>query len=262
MNNVKYIARTYKYELFALVINVATAFISFILVNSPIAIMITVFVLAISTFLLIYFRTRDKDFYYLPLNKPGSEKDWIGIGKFFYMVNANCYEITESHAGYIFPAVLDWSDYKFEFDFKVVNRYLAWIVRANNLSNYLMFQCGLDGINPHIRLNGQWIIKNHQDSDVNFTFKENLSPDTWYHAKIFCEKRNIRLVIYNKKFPLFDRHWKIPERLLINYKTSLDPKDKNLAQLVQNIDFDFGAIGFRNHGDEKGLIKNIYIEKL
>jgi hypothetical protein len=196
------------------------------------------------------------------MDKPGSEKDWIGIGKFFYMINEKCYEITESHAGYIYPSVLDWSDYRFEFDFKIINSCLAWIVRASNLSNYVMLQCGLKGIDPHIRLNGQWIIKRHEEPDVNLSFEKTLSPDTWYKAKIICEKRNLRIVIYNKKNPIFDRHWKIPEQLVINYKVAPDPKDKRAVQFIQNIDFDFGAIGFRDHGDEKGLIKNIYIEKL
>lgn len=262
MKKISIIWKTYNSELIALLVNVVVSLVSFIYASTLLAVIITVVVLALSTFIIIFIKTKDKDFYFLPLDKIGSEKDWIGIGKFFYLSNENCYEITESHAGYIFPSVLDWSDYKFEFDFKIINRCLAWVVRANNLSNYVMFQCDLTGINPHIRLNGEWIIKNQQDKDVNFIFDGTLSPDTWYHVKIFCEKRNIRIVIYGKQKAIFDRHWKIPEQLIITYRKSLDPENKEEIRLLQNIDFDFGAVGFRDHGDEKGLIKNIYLEKL
>ena len=39
--------------------------------------------------------------------------------------------------------------------------------------------------------------------------------------------------------------------------------DKQMVkQFQQNIDFDFGAIGIRNHGDERAFVKNILVEKL
>jgi hypothetical protein len=254
--------KTYTYEIIALTINITVALISLLTATITIAIGVTVFLLSVSTFVIIYLRTKEKEFYFLPMDGPGKERHWIGSGKFGYVVNEKCYEITESNTGYILPSTLNWSDYRFEFNFKIINNCIAWIVRANNLSNYLMFQCSIEGINPHIRLNGEWIIKRHFDKDTSLTFNEKLNQDTWYRAKITCEKRNIRIAICNGKKNIFDRHWKIPSQLLMSYKKSSNPNDRELINILQNIDFDFGAIGFRDSGDERGLLKNIYLEKL
>ena len=262
MNKKTSFLKNYIYEFLALFANIATTFVSFVFTSTNIAILITVLFLTITTFIIIFVKTKEKQFYFLPMNRHGSDSYWSGIGKFNYVINENCYEITDSYVGYIYLPVLSWSDYVFEFNFKIINNCIAWIVRANNLSNYLMFQCDLSGINPHIRINGEWIIKKHFYKDTNLTFDDNLSPDTWYKAKIVCEKRNIRMVIYHKNAIIFDRHWSIPSQLLISYKKSPDPKNRELINFIQNIDFDFGAIGFRDNGNERGLFKNIYLRKL
>lgn len=257
--------KKYKYEFISLVVNITAAFFAFSFKKDDqqnIAFWGSIGTFILSILVIIYLRTREKDFYYLPLNKHGDEKDWSGRGKFFYLRNERSFEITESGVGYIFPKTLIWDDYIFAFDFKIINKCLAWIVRANNLSNYIMLQCNFDGVNPHIRLDGQWIVKSHDDADVNLSFDEKLSPDTWYRAIIICEKRNIRISVYDKNKPIFDRHWVLPDQMIALYPTSLDPKDPKPIRIVQNIDFDLGAVGFRNDSDEKGLIKNIYVEKL
>lgn len=261
----------YKYEIIVFAVDVLLIFISFIFINQiKLIFLISSLILVLSLFIVVYFRTNDKDFYYLPLNKPGQDKDWSGRGTFKFIHNEHCYEITNSGVGYIFPKTVLWDDYKYEFDFKIINKCMTWIVRAVNLSNYVMFQCTFDGINPIIRLSGEWIIKKHTDSDVNMTFGKKLNLDAWYRGIVICEKRSIRIAIYDYKDTkiIFDRHFIIPEGIKVKFlKEKLkDDQEKTEAneyvELYQSIDFDFGAIGIRNWANERGLIKEIYIEKI
>jgi len=45
-----------------------------------------------------------------------------------------------------------WENYEFSFETKIINKVTGWIVRARDLNNYFMFQCGHDVITPHQRL--------------------------------------------------------------------------------------------------------------
>lgn len=267
---VKIFIKKYKYEFIALSVDILLIIASFIYFNNQKAAFILSFIVVLlSTFMIIYLKTKDKDFYFMPFNKPGQDKDWVGRGTLKFVHNESCYEITDSDVGFIFPKTSVWDDYKYEFDFKVVNKCIAWIVRAVNLSNYVMFQCGFNGINPHIRLNGEWIVMHHGDSDVKMTFERDLSRDTWYKATITCEKRSMRIKIYDysSKKIIFDRHWRMPDSLSVKFPkrkiaNESSATDNDYVIMNQNIDFDFGSVGIRNWGDERGFMKNIYIEKL
>lgn len=258
MNKTKAFIRIYKYEFFAFVANVVTAIFSFLLTSPGIAFALTIAVFTISIFVVIYFKTRGRDFYFLPLDKPGDEKDWVGRGRFAYVRNENCFEVTDSHAGYIFPKTSNWDDYKFECEFKIVNMSLGCIVRAVNLSNYVMYQLFYDRIKPHLRINGEWIVMEENK------FEEKLKPDKWYGLVIICEKRSIRIAIKEADTTLFDRHFIIPPQMGVVYREidSKGEETKRETRLMQNIDFDFGSVGVRNHGDERAFVKNIYLEKL
>jgi len=250
--------KQYKYELIAFCINISIALLAFKFKDNVAVFLGVVVISIISLFFIIYNKTKDKDFFWLPLNKPGKIKDWVGRGKFIYIHNERSFEITNSNVGYLLPKTILWDDYRFEFDFKIVNKTVAWIVRASGLSNYVMFQCTFEGINPHIRIDGEWIQYKH--SDINFSFLEALDPDIWYRGVAICEKRSIRNIIYRVKDGevVFDRHWKIPEGEVISKEEGNNQKIK----YFKNIDFDFGAVGFRNYGSERGFIKNVYIEKI
>jgi hypothetical protein len=254
--------KTYKYEIIVFLVNLTTAYIAFIFRDILILFLSFIFIFILSFILVIYFRTSDKDFYYLPLDKPGQEKDWVGRGIWKYVRSEKCFEITKSHVGFIFPKTFLWDDYSFEFDFKIVNRTCAWIVRAVNLSNYIMLQCAFEGINPHIRLDGEWLVKSHSDKDVNLTFREQLEPDKWYRAKVMCEKRSIRISIIDAERTIFDRHWVIPDTLAFVYKFKVEEGRQEEKILQRPIDFDFGAIGFRNSGDERGFIRDVHVQRL
>lgn len=258
MKKTKIFIKLYQYEFIAFLINVTTASLTFLLTNHAMAFVLTIAVFTISVFVVIYTKTKDKDFYFASLDKPGNEKDWVGRGRFAYVRNENCFEITDSHAGYIFPKTANWDDYKFECEFKIVKISLGCIVRAMNLSNYVMYQIFYDKVKPHLRINGEWIVTEEN------TFEKNLKSDLWYKLRIICEKRSVRINVKNGKTSVFDRHFVIPPQIGVVYR-EVDAKGeetKRENRLLQNIDFDFGSIGFRNHGEERAFVKNVYLEKL
>lgn len=138
-----------------------------------------------------------------------------------------------------------------------------------------MFQLGFDRVNPHIRLNGEWRVMNNMVDNIDMQFENKLNPDVWYKGKIVCEKRMITISIYDydKKVIIFNRVWEIPEYLSVKFLKKEEKRtegnnensglnEENYISMVRNIDFDFGAVGLRNWGHEKGFVKNIYVEKV
>lgn len=262
MRKLKTLFRNHRYELIAFLVNVIVTFVAFQFFRNNLAVFVlSVVIFTASLILVIYQKTKDKDFFYLPLDKADQDKEWVGRGSFSYIRSEGCFEITQSHSGWIFPKTLTWDDYFFEFEFKIARSTCGFIVRSRDLSNYIMMQIAPQGINPHIRLDSEWIPWKHNDPQANLTFKKDLSQDTWYKAKIYCDKRRIRMTFFNKKEMIFDRSWEIKEQMLVTYPAPGNDRTKDI-KLIRQIDFDFGAIGFRNHGEERAFVKNVFVEKL
>ncbi len=113
-------------------------------------------------------------------------------------------------------------------------------------------------LKSHLRVNGEWIV--YVDDET----KTELNVDSWYKLKAFCEKRKIRINVFNGDNELLNRHITIPDNMVVVVKQADDKagdKRDEIKQLL-NIDFDFGAIGFRNFGNESALVKNVFVEKL
>ncbi len=219
----------------------------------------SIFVIFISLLVIIYLRLRDKDFYYLALKSRSEKRDWIGEGNFDFSQAEKSFYITASASGVIYSKCLTWSNYKMSFKFKIINKCLGIVVRAINLSNYLMFQCSLQGINPHIRINALWFVQKHNDMGVDLSFSKPLSKDKWYKGIFICENRTIKILILEDKNKIFDREWTIPSDKIFHYK---EAKDSDEKKIIFPVDLDYGTIGFRNYGDEKALIKDLLIEKI
>lgn len=60
---------------------------------------------------------------------------------------------------------------------------------------------------------------------------------------------------------IFDRSWEIKEQMLVTYPAPGADRGKDL-KVIRQVDYDFGAIGFRNDGEERAFVKNVYVEKL
>jgi hypothetical protein len=193
------------------------------------------------------------------LTKRKNKDDWIGRGIFEYTRTENCFLITNSDPGYIYSKCLIWSDYKFSFEFKIIKKCLGAILRAVNLSNYVMLQITPSGIRPHIRINGGW--KWWECSEVNLDFENRLSSDKWYTCLFSCEKGSINIKLFDGKNKIFDREWNIPQGSLV-FQFKKDEQDLSPINIPFPINLEYGSIGFRNWDDEKALIKNILIEKI
>jgi len=253
---IKIFFKNNKYELITLLADALIILAAFFVITQFLAFIVSLVVIILSTFIIIYLKTKEKTFYYYPFDIPGQKQDWIGRGDLNFVRNEKCFEITRSDVGFILPKTLNWDDYRYELDFKIAETSLGFIVRAINLSNCVMYQIFEDCIKPHLRINAEWIWM-----DI-VKFDQKLSLDNWYKLVVVCEKRNIRIQILDQsRSSLFDRSLSIPLTMKVNRPMDLEGK-KVETHYIQNIDFDFGAIGIRNFGNERALVKNIFIEKL
>lgn len=266
MKQFYFFVRSHMYEIIVIILELALAWTGFVYKDESIFLIASSFTFFVLLLVIIYLRTRERPLYYLPMSKIKSNEDWIGQGIWQFTKTDRCFEISQSESGYIYPKTLLWDDYSVEFNFKIIKRYIGCILRAINLSNYVMLQFGVEGINPHVKLNGMWYPKKHDDPDVDLSFQGGLSQDKWYYCKLICHHKKIRIIIKNDQELIIDRHWVIPPHVFVQYidkeyKTEAE-KIKNTKTILLPADLDYGTFGFRSSGDEKGLIKDILIKKI
>lgn len=218
-------------------------------------------IFVIFTFLIIaiYSQVMNKDSYLISLTNRDDKDDWIGRGVFEYDRVHNAYLMTNSEPGFIYSQCLNWSDYLFEFEFKIIKDCLGVIVRATNLSNYVMLQIREGGIRPHIKINGGWLSWEHQN--VGLTFDKNISLDRWYKCSLFCEKDSISITIADKKATVLQRSWSMPYGRL-GFPFPQKENDPQPTVIHFTADFNYGTVGFRNSGKEKALVRCCLIEKI
>lgn len=260
MKKALYFVRTYKFDLLTALFAAISYYVAFRFAqDSTTLLWSSLFITLVSVVLIIFIRLRDRDFYFVGLSTREDKDEWIGKGIFEYKRTHNAYLITESEPGYVYSKCFTWNDYKYEFEFKIINLCLGAIVRAVNLSNYLMFQIREDGIRPHIRVNGGWRPWEHQE--VGLTFHENLSLDKWYKCSLSCEKDLINIKLQDKKEAIFQRSWSIPSGR-IAFPFPQRDEDPNPPTIHFPVDLDYGTIGVRNANEEKALVKNVLVERI
>lgn len=220
--------------------------------------MLKIVITLLSIFIISYLRSRDKDFYFISLTRREHRDDWMGKGIFDYERAHNCFSITKSESGYIYSKCLTWSNYAFSFRFKIIKGCLGAIVRAVNLSNYVMLQTRIDGIRPHIRIHGGW--RPWEANEANLLFENSLSLDKWYKCILSCDKGLINIKLLDEDHSIFERQWAIPEGSLIFQFKKEDEKDKSI-DIPFPINLEYGSIGFRNGENEKAFVKDILIQK-
>ena len=123
-----------------------------------------------------------------------------------------------------------------------------------------MIQINSSDIRPHIRINGGWKCWEAQESGL--TIDQPISKDKWYKCKIFCDKDEINIRLYDNDHCFFNRNWKIPRG---NIVFSFHKNEKDIADNIKipfSINLEYGSADFRNFGDEKAFIKNVLIQKL
>jgi len=255
-----YFLRNYKFDFLTTLSAIFLYFIAFKYASDQKKLLLfSIAITIILLILIIFLRLKDKDFYFVPLTNRKDKDDWIGSGLFEYTKTHNCFIITNSDPGYIYSKNLTWSDYKLSFEFKIIKKCLGVILRAINLSNYVMLQITLDGIRPHIRINGGWKWWEHEEVKLEFT--ERLSLDKWYKCLIYCEQKSINIKIFDGANEILNRTWDIPQGSLV-FQFKKSEKDSESISIPFPINLEYGSVGFRNYGEEKALIKNILIEKI
>lgn len=260
--NTKFFLKKYRIDFFTLLFAIIGYLASYIFLKSPdFSLLVNILITFIATIVLIYSKTKEKEFYFIALKSNSDKEDWLGEGTFQHDRVHGAYSITNSGSGFIFSKCLNWSDYSLDFEFKILNKSLGVILRATNLSNLLMMQIFEDGIKAHIRINGFWQAWTPAQSGLVFNKKLNL--DKWFKCRIQCDKSSIRIRITNKEgHQIFDRVWKIPAGE-VNYL--LPVKQDPVTQSVTvpfPINLEYGTVGFRNDGQEKAVVKDMLIEKL
>jgi len=260
MRNIKYFCRRHRTEIITLIAAIAGYCASYFFIKNPgYVFAISILITLVTTIVIIYSRAKEKDFYFLPLNNPSGKEDWIGHGTFQYDIVSNAYEITNSMSGFLFSKCITWSDYKLTFDFKILRSSFCIILRATNLSNYVMLQIFEYGIKTHIRINGMWQM--WSPDEQRLTFNPNLSLDNWYKCFITCNKNSITIKINQSENIVFDRVWEIPSGF-ITYEWPTQRENDPHVFVPFPITLEYGTIGIRNNADEKGLVKNVLIEKI
>lgn len=210
-------------------------------------------IIAFAYFILMFLQGRNKDFCYIPLFRWSDRGEWIGSGRFEYLSSVKAFQITESHNGFIYSKTLTWTNYKASFEFRIETKSIGMILRANNLSNYLMFQIFEDRIQPHVRVNSVWFFP------AELKFNSNLILGKWYKAEMRCEGTDVMIIIKDKNKFFFERLWPIP-RGYAPFK--IDPNNPNSETLNFPINSDYGAFGFRNDVTEVGLVRDLFIQKI
>lgn len=258
MTKTKAFFKNFKYELISLFVNLVITLISFLITTPNLTFLLLILVFFMSTLTFIYIKTKESNFYFYSFDNYGQDRDWVGRGTFKFLQNELCYEITNAGSGYILPKTSTWDDYKFQFDFKIIKSSIGIIVRADNLSNYVMYQFFADKYKSHFRINGQWIVFEEIKLD------QKIEIEQWNNALVNCDKRNITITISNTNRIIFVKHLNIPDSIVVVHKQlNNDNKETNKEiNFRQDIDFDFGSVGFRNHGNEKAFIRNVLIEKI
>jgi hypothetical protein len=256
MKRTYYFLKNYKIDLITAIFAILLLFVAHFFRHS---FTISVIVVTLSILLIVYARSQDREFYFLPLTRRNDKRNWIGDGKFEYYEAYKCFIITDSESGFIYSKSLVWNNYDYEFDFKIINKCLGVIVRAVNLSNYVMLQINAGGIRPHIRINGGW--KSWEAHETNFSFTSDLSLDEWKKCLISCEDNRIRIRILSNRLTIFDRVWEIP-RGSLEFHFKRDPNDENPVKIPFPIDLRYGSVGFRDDGNERALVKNVLIKRI
>jgi hypothetical protein len=152
--------------------------------------------------------------------------------------------VTDSGVGGIATPCLTWVNYVFEFDTRIEKKYSGWIIRAQNLGNYVMLQCRLDQILPCFRAGGQHDLTwTHRNA---IPLRQSLALNTWYHVRIKVRGTQVSITMEGGN---------IKGKMRI---THLPP----LEHPGGIVSYSEGSMGFREAQDECALFRNVQVKRL
>jgi hypothetical protein len=136
--------------------------------------------------------------------------------------------VTESGDGGIARPCRLWTDYVFEFETKIISRNTSWIIRAQDLFNYVMLQCQPTSLNPHFRVDGQW---KPLDS---IPLTQHLPVNTWFGVRITVTGTRVIATVRVDD----------TEREILNDRL-LEPRNVTVQEKTVFASYPMGSMGFR-----------------
>jgi heme/copper-type cytochrome/quinol oxidase subunit 4 len=254
-------------ELLSFALSVLSSCAAFIFSNQPgttfwASILLTI-IFSVAT---IYLILQEKVLYFISLDNYKDKENWFGAGKFEYDKTNNAYLIADTDAGYIYSKCLLWGDYVLSGEFRILNKCLGVILRATNLSNYIMLQINKEkgGIRPHIRANGGWIPFEAEATGLTFEKEKKLKDGKWYKFEFKVKGELVEIFIFDEKDTLINKSWKITSgRVTLPVYEKEDNKRKAPTHIFDIIaTYDYGTFGFRNGHGERALIRNLLVKSI
>ena len=106
-------------------------------------------------------------------------------------------------------------------------------------------------------LNGVWLV---WDNLASLTFATPLTLGAWYGCEIYCDKRNLRVVINGAGENRPALSWAIPAGTVLF--SAAGPQTVGTLHTPFTVKYDYGAVGFRNDGPESALVRHVLVERL
>jgi len=162
--------------------------------------------------------------------------------------------VTESFDGGIaMPCVL-WRDYDFQFETKIVRGNTTWLIRAKDILNYVMLQCGQSELNPHFRVNGMWVKLPPVSLPVQ------LPVNTWFGVRITVQGTRViaRATVGKEETEIYNGDLLSTgvRGYVIGEEDSAQRADLILSYMV-------GSIGFREASSaESAHFRNVHVRKI
>jgi hypothetical protein len=156
--------------------------------------------------------------------------------------------VTNSGKGGIYRHLFLWTDYVFEFETKIVEKYTSWIIRAKDTNNYVMLQCQQNRIYPHFMKDGRWTnLDWTKQNPVSLPFT--LPLGTWFAVRIGVRRMQIvvHLTLGGKQTEVLNS---------VSLGTSL------LEPPVAPAEYTVGSVGFRESGSECAHFRNVRVRRI
>lgn len=250
-------------ELLSFLFAIISASIAYKYISQPgtifgFSILLTTILLALT----LYFHFKEKDLFFIALDNYADKENWFGSGKFELDKRNKAYLVADSDAGFIFSKCLLWKDYSMRGSFKILNKHLGVILRATDLSNYIMLQITKNSIRPHVRANGGWIP--YETNTTGLSFEHDIKDGEWYKFEFIVSGELVEIKIFDKKTILIDKSWNITSgRVSVPVYEKEDENRKSPTHILDFIvSYDYGAVGFRNGHGEKALVKDLLINSI
>ncbi|TKJ31058.1 MAG: hypothetical protein CEE40_03125 [Chloroflexi bacterium B3_Chlor] len=162
--------------------------------------------------------------------------------------------VTESGDGGIARPCLLWRDYDFEFDTKIVRGNTTWLIRARDILNYAMLQCGQSELYPHFRVNGMWVRL------PRVSLSTTLPLNTWFRVRIRVQGTRVtaKVTVDDAETEIYN--WDL---LRPNVRTFVIGEGDRTQRADLILSYPVGSIGFREWSDtECAQFRNVRVSKI